>query len=115
MHISQFTARHTARIHQHTYKHIHMPTHNIHECKTYTHEFVLDCYYKDVTLPSANLSYIFILMKNIIIEGRKISSSENSVKKNSLDIVMYYWLVWWLRELFENKEGFHKGSKIQKI
>lgn len=74
-----------------------MPTRNTHAHKThtYTHEFVLDCYDKDVTLPSANLPYIFMLMKHVIVEGRKISSSENSVgkKTTSQDIVMYYWLV----------------------
>lgn len=48
----------------------------------------------------------------------KILSSENLVVKKkiipkTLSCITGYF--WWLRELFENKETFHKASKIQKI
>ena len=72
-------------------------------------------YYKDVTLPSATLSIHFYFDEKNSSRREKISPSENSEEKipKTLSCISGYF--WWLRELFENKETFHKASKIQKI
>lgn len=84
---------------------------------TYIHvNWFLTGYYKDVTLPSATLSIHFYFdEKKIAAEGRKSLHQKIQREKipKTLSCISGYF--WWLRELFENKETFHKASKIQKI
>lgn len=70
----------------------------------------------NIQLSTTNLHNTFFwwkascTMENLVI--RKLGSKKKIIPKTLSCITGYFW---WLRELFENKETFHKASKIQKI
>ena len=65
--------------------------------------------------PLTGYPCIFILMTKVTVEGRKCLHQKIQREKipKTLSCISGYF--WWVRELFENKETFHKASKIQKI